>query len=115
MNWEKLIDVSMEAIANGAVFRVKSVWPYESLVDFMVVDLADDERPFALMVATGRKAGLLLVQFPSDALWPGGHGLSLPWIIENWAKWIYPECPVEEVLFLLNYEIKEAEEILLKV
>lgn len=47
---------------------------------------------------------------PPDALWSEGHGLSLPWIVENWAKWIYPECPVEEVLILPNYEIDGAEE-----
>ncbi|MDT0356956.1 Imm45 family immunity protein [Herbaspirillum huttiense F1] len=110
MNWLRLVDVTWEAIGSGTVFRMNSVSPYESLVDFMVVDIPGDERPFALVVSTGRKAGRILVKLPPDALWSEGHGLSLPWIVENWAKWIYPECPVEEVLILSNYEIDGAEE-----
>ena len=86
------------------MFRcLKAVWPYENVVDFMVV--IDRESPcgFALIVATGYKAGHILVKLPAEAKAPEAQALSTDWIIANWANWIYPECPLQLVRMIENY------------
>lgn len=99
----KLIDYKKMAISRGMIFRLPAVWPYEEWVDFMVFETQDDERPYGLIVSSGYKAGLFLIKLPAESLSDEGHGLSTEWIIANWAKWIYPECNVEDVHILDEY------------
>lgn len=93
----KLIDYKKMTISRGMVFRLPAVWPYEEWVDFMLFETQDDERPYGLIVSSGHKAGLFLVKLPVESISAEGHGLSTTWVINNWAKWIYPECNVENV------------------
>lgn len=107
MEWQYLKTMrNSDAISHGAVFRVKGKWPYESLVDFMLIDMPDENTKHALIVSTGKKAGLILVRLPVEAESSEGNALSKEWILQNWARWIYPECLVEEVLFLPRYDVE---------
>ncbi|HGM6861301.1 TPA: Imm45 family immunity protein [Serratia rubidaea] len=99
----KLIDCKDKYISRGTVFRLPAVGPYEELVDFMLFETQDDERPYGLIVSSGFKAGLFLVKLPIESISDEGHGLSTEWVINNWAKWIYPECNVEDVHILDGY------------
>ncbi|CFR30542.1 Imm45 family immunity protein [Yersinia massiliensis] len=99
----KLIDRKEKSIYRGSVFRLPAAWPYEELVDFMVFETQDDERPYGLIVSSGYKAGLFLVKLPIESVSDEGNGLSTEWIINNWAKWIYPECNVEDVHIIEQY------------
>ncbi|MFW5393695.1 Imm45 family immunity protein [Yersinia sp. 2544 StPb PI] len=99
----KLIESREKYISRGTVFRLPAVWPYEELVDFMVFETQDDERPYGLIVSSGYKAGLFLVKLPMESVSDEGNGLSTEWIINNWAKWIYPECNVEDVHIIEQY------------
>lgn len=101
----KLLEYDKKSISRGMVFRLPGQWPYESFVDFMVIDLADRERPFGLVVTSGYKAGLILVSLPNESNSEEGRALSTKWIISNWNKWIYPECNVEDVYLIERYEI----------
>ena len=96
----KLVEYKNEFIKRGAVFRLPAVWPYESWVDFMVIDLLDTH---GLVVSTGHKAGLMLVTLPAESGSEEGRALSTKWVINNWAKWIYPECDVEYVHIIEQY------------
>ncbi|MBS9426010.1 hypothetical protein EAE90_20885 [Photorhabdus caribbeanensis] len=99
----KLIDHIEKYISRGTVFRLPATWPYEEQVDFMVFETQDDERPYGLIVSSGYKAGLILVKLPAECSLIETRGLSTQWIIDNWAKWIYPECDVSDVYVLERY------------
>ncbi|WP_272844283.1 Imm45 family immunity protein [Pantoea ananatis] len=96
----KLIDYKNKSISRGTVFRLPAVWPYEEWVDFMVIDLFETH---GLVVSSGHKAGLILISLPIESASTEGRALSTEWIITNWAKWIYPECNVEDVHILDEY------------
>ncbi|MFH7929991.1 Imm45 family immunity protein [Enterobacter roggenkampii] len=96
----KLIDYKNKSIKRGTVFRLPAVWPYEEWVDFMVIDLFETH---GLVVSSGHKAGLILISLPIESASTEGRALSTEWVITNWAKWIYPDCHVENVHILNEY------------
>ncbi|QBX81026.1 Imm45 family immunity protein [Citrobacter tructae] len=96
----KLIDYKNKSIKRGTIFRLPAVWPYEKWVDFMVIDLFETH---GLVVSSGHKAGLILISLPIESASIEGRALSTEWVITNWAKWIYPECNVEDVYILNGY------------
>ncbi|AJB72429.1 Imm45 family immunity protein [Enterobacter hormaechei] len=96
----KLIDYKNKSIKRGTVFRLPAVWPYEEWVDFMVIDLFETH---GLVVSSGHKAGLILISLPIESASTEGRALSTEWVITNWAKWIYPDCQVENVHILDEY------------
>lgn len=96
----KLVDYKSKSIKRGSVFRLPAVWPYEAWVDFMVIDLFDSH---GLVVSSGYKAGLILISLPPESGSTEGRSLNTDWVINNWAKWIYPECNVEDVHILDEY------------
>ncbi len=100
---QRLTELKEKKIARGAVFRVKAEYPYEEVVDFMLVETTDAERPLGVMVATGYSAGHTFVHLPGEALMKGTRMLSVEWLKQNWEKWVYSPCPPQEVLFLERY------------
>lgn len=100
----KLIDYPYTSIKRGVILRLPSTWPYEAWVDFMVVDLFDSH---ALVITTGHKAGLVLVTLPAISSSSEGRALSTVWMKKNWEEWIYPECKVEDVHIIENYDSVE--------
>lgn len=105
MKWMNLTETEIDAITAGSVFRLHAQWPYEDVVDFMLIYLPSDVSSHAIIVSTGMKAGRVLVKLPLQADYAGGRAISKDWLVREWAKWIYPECPIENVLFSLRYEI----------
>jgi Immunity protein 45 len=63
--WSRLTDFKEECIYRGTLLRLPGGYPYESFVDFMVIDLPGD---MALLVASGYKAGLIRQILPDEAL-----------------------------------------------
>lgn len=104
----KLIDYSEPSISRGTVLRLPAKWPYEAVVDFMVVDFPDPESGHSLIVSSGNKAGLVLVQLPRESCSDSGHAISKDWLVSNWEKWIYPDCPVGLVRVLDRYVVDES-------
>ena len=100
----KLLDWNEEFISRGSVFRCKGSFPYEDVVDFMVVETGENERYLGLMVATGYEAGIICTTFPPEAYPPGTRMLSTNWLKENWSIWCYDECDVEDVYFVVHYQ-----------
>ncbi|MEB6222217.1 Imm45 family immunity protein [Pantoea anthophila] len=105
----KLIEIKDIALRHGNIFRLPAVWPYEAMVDFMVVDLSNADRPYGLIVSSGHKAGLILVKLPAESCLSEVRGLSVEWVIDNWDKWIYPECDVKDVYVIDRYEILDSQ------
>lgn len=101
----KIIDYTLDLV-RGDVLRCKAEWPYESTVDFMVVDWpSDGERCYALMVVSGYKAGSFLAVLPRDSIptTNNGFALSKEWLKDNWASRVYPECPWEDIVVFKNH------------
>ena len=96
----KLLDYKEKFISRGMIFRMPASWPYEEFVDFMVVDFVETH---GLVISSGYKAGLILVKLPVESQLNVVRALSTEWVINNWAKWIYPECNVEDVHILDGY------------
>lgn len=99
----KLIESGESSIWRGNIFRVRGIYPYEDIVDFMVFETQQDDRPYGLLVSSGYKAGLILVRLPEESCSADG-GLDKKWIIENWEKWIYPDCALSEVYLIDRYQ-----------
>jgi hypothetical protein len=104
-NLIRLIDVKDDSIFRGNVLRFPAKYPYEKFVDFMVFRALANETPYGLIVTSGYKAGSISVLLPRESLNKEGGALDRHWIISNWNLWVYPECSVEEVYFMENYDI----------
>ncbi|MDE3739081.1 Imm45 family immunity protein [Pseudomonas resinovorans] len=102
---KKLVDLEDEELRSGNVLRFPGQWPYEERVDLMVVDLSDEETPYALVVSSGHKAGLILVRLPCECVSLESRGIRKSWLIKNWSKWVYPECEIGDVFFIDRYQI----------
>lgn len=106
-SWHKLVHLaSDDAIFHGAVIRCKGRWPYEDIVDFLVVNNHDRERGMSLVVSSGYKAGLPLVVLPKES--ETGHDnradyISVDWLKNNWTEWVYPDCDVMDVYVSTGY------------
>ncbi len=93
----KLVDYPNEIIYRGMVLRCKGKYPFEGIVDFLVCETSNS-NPYKLITISGYKAGLQYCVFPKESV-PEGHqvGLDTNWLVSNWMKWGYFDCPVEEV------------------
>ncbi|MBB5866527.1 Imm45 family immunity protein [Xanthomonas sp. 3058] len=104
MHWIKLLDYEGDSLCRGGFIRVNGCFPYEKIVEFMLYETGEADRPYGLIVASGYKAGLKLVNLPGDSLASKG-GVSKSWVISNWDRWIYPECEINEAYFLEQREL----------
>jgi hypothetical protein len=101
----KLSVYSKQNIQRGSILRCKGNYPYEEVVDFLVCEPFTLEKHGArLVVASGYKAGLTMCILPIESM-PDGvrFGLNANWLKENWFKWGYVDCPIEDVWIIENY------------
>lgn len=102
-------------LSRGTILRCKGQWPYETVVDFMVAEVIGEYR-YQLWVVSGYKAGLTNVIFPPEATYET-CAVNTNWLIDNWYKWGYKECPLEEVWVVENEELfpnREREEFIVE-
>jgi hypothetical protein len=95
-----------DVIFHGAVIRCLGKWPYENIVDFMILEGIDKDRGATIIVSSGYKAGLLLVNLPKESEENNGEYvrcLNAEWLKLNWTKWVYPECDIENVYISDGY------------
>ncbi|WP_107178656.1 Imm45 family immunity protein [Paracidovorax avenae] len=77
----------------------------EDRLDFMVIELHHkDELRYALLNVTGYKAGLIYVILPKDSQPSNqeGYAIDKDWLLSNWSKWGYFNCPIEKVQIIEN-------------
>jgi Immunity protein 45 len=90
-------------IARGSILKCSGKYPYEAFVDFMVVELPVDEKTaYALLVVSGYKAGLVYVILPEESVPKEneGYAINSNWLRNNWEKWGYADCPLQDVYLL---------------
>jgi hypothetical protein len=56
-----------DMLFHGSIIRCIGKWPYENIVDFMVLDGIDKDRGVTIIVSSGYKAGLILVNLPKES------------------------------------------------
>lgn len=96
----KLIDYKEDDLWRGTIFRFKGQYPFEEIVDFMLADVPFAESGYAVICISGYYAGFLEVNLPKEAKSANAGSISRRWLIENWNKWVYPDCSVNDVLIL---------------
>ena len=102
----RLVDDSVDGLGPGYVLRFPAKRPYEAFVDYMAVDLMIEGRGLSFIVSSGRKAGVCVVNLPIESEGDSGkRGICTKWLIENWEKWVYPECKAEDVYVIPRYPV----------
>ena len=84
----------------GTILRFAAAWPYEDMVDFMIVSFPDG---CGFVVTTGYKAGLIVVILPQQAMPEGQIAISASWLARNWTHWIWPQGDPAAVRVLPGY------------
>lgn len=103
-NWIKLTELSEKSLVRGALLKFPAKYPFENEVVMMVCQSPDKEG-LCLITITGHKAGKnCYQQLPESEV-----SMNIPahWLIENWHKWIYPECDVKDVLIHRGLEVSD--------
>lgn len=98
----KLVELQGD-LERGAILRCKGVYPYENYVDFLVMEYCEStKRHYAMIVISGYKAGLIYVVFPEESIPQenAGYAVDIKWLQDNWSKWGYVDCPLEEVYLI---------------
>lgn len=94
----RLVDIGDEPVSRGAVFRFPShIAGHSEYVTLMLVLHAQE---LCMVSATGPKAGHVLLSLPDEALTPGTRMTTGTWLVDNWQKWVWPECAPTEVDYL---------------
>ena len=102
MNWKFLLEAEEENFYRSIVFRFPAKHPFESVVDFMVIEDVEAPLRLKLICSTGYHAGQTELVFPEEASHAKG-GISVGWLKENWEKCVYSSCKVSEVSYVSNY------------
>lgn len=86
------------AVYRGALFMFDAHYPFEEKAIVMLCENRGSKSfPFNLVTITGYKSGINPLQnLPAECRHPNG-GLDLLWLINNWGRWIYPDCDVSNV------------------
>lgn len=100
--WCPLSDCNDESFGRGVVFRFPARYPFEDIVDFMLVEDLAGDAGYSMICATGHHAGHTELRLPGEARHPRG-GVSAGWLKTNWEAWIYPDCGIADVLFMPRY------------
>lgn len=96
----KLIDYKEDNLWRGTILRFKGQWPFEEIVDFMLVEIPDAESGFAVICISGYCAGSLERYLPKEAKSTNARSISRRWLVKNWNEWVYPDCSVNDVHIL---------------
>ena len=104
----KLIDHKEEELWTGTILRFKGKYPFEEIVDFMLVSIPWVESGFVFVCISGYHAGKIELCLPNEAK-ASTHSISRSWLLKNWNKWIYADCSIQDVHILeaqvpLGYE-----------
>ncbi|MGJ8647181.1 MAG: Imm45 family immunity protein [Marinomonas colpomeniae] len=102
MKWIPIKIYDDESFGSGVVFRFSAKHPFEDIVDWMLIEDFDAESRYKLICATGYHAGKTELILPIEARHEKG-GISKNWVINNWNKWIYPDCSVDNVKCIESY------------
>lgn len=102
MNWKTLISSNEIRFGRGVVFRFTAQYPFEEIVDFMMIEDHESESFYKIICSSGYHSGQTEVVLPKESEHSTG-GISVAWLQKNWNEWIYPHCPLEKVKYIERY------------
>lgn len=102
MNWLPLLSCENASFRRGVVFRFPAKYPFEDIVDFMIIEDHESPISYKLICSSGYHAGQTELVFPAESKNETG-GISVTWLKENWSAWVYPECKLENVKYIDCY------------
>jgi hypothetical protein len=70
----------------------------DSIIELMVYDPLDGDRGLALIQLSGYHAGHTWVVLPEESCPSGHRGISTPWLLRNWRKWVHKSNPKTDVV-----------------
>lgn len=98
----KLIDYKKKELYRGTVFRFTGKYPFEKIVDFMLIEYPDCDSGFAMVCISGYHARQLEIALPETAVCSTSRAISTEWMIENWNHYVYAECGANQVYLREN-------------
>ena len=99
--WTRLSDVNEGVnFKRGTIFRFRGRYPYEDIVDFMLIAPQPEDQRMGIVVTTGYSAGSIVVYPPAESR-PGNlESMKASWLKQNWTNWIKADSRREEVMVL---------------
>lgn len=92
----RLINSGDIVLSRGDLIRFPTQYPFENEVIMMVAE-SPRTSGLCLITITGYKAGINCFQeLPKSEI---DFQISVQWLIENWSKWIYIDCSINDVFF----------------
>ena len=102
MKWQKVTELKYtDVLWQGALIRLPSSYPYESVADFMLASTPSDGG-LSLIVISGYKSGGINIVFPRESCADGTRALSVSWLQDNWDEWISPQCDINQAWVCLD-------------
>jgi hypothetical protein len=102
MNWHPLTTCENNSFGRGVVFRFPAKYPFEKIVDFMIIEDHESPTSYKLICSSGYHSGQTELVFPAEAVHKAG-GISAAWLKSNWSLWVYPECEATSVKYIECY------------
>ncbi|MBU1640493.1 MAG: hypothetical protein KKG53_08410 [Proteobacteria bacterium] len=102
VKWETFADNKQVQFHRGIIFRFPAKHPFESVVDYLLINDHYAPADYSLMCSTGHQAGTIKLRLPEESMHADG-GISVQWLKDNWQKWVYKDCKVEDVKFIEEY------------
>jgi hypothetical protein len=106
IDWSLLDNNTDDHLWLGTVFRMPGLYPFEEIVDFMLITDSSSESGFSLICTTGYKAGHFECALPKEALASGpAHAIDRTWLIQHWLSHIYPDTDVSKICICNGYPV----------
>lgn len=84
-------------LKHGNVLRFPASYPYEDYLEVLVTETLHDNGRFGLVIVSGHKSGLILINLPAECEADNEISIDKSWLANNWQKWVY-ENNIEEIM-----------------
>ena len=111
MKWQDFRGLQRPVVTRGTLFRFPAKWPYEDVVEFMLILTPWADSNYGFVVSSGYKSGHLGSMLPYEAninvYKPGSNwdAISTEWLQKNWRKWVY-DVPTSKVKVSIGHPPK---------
>ena len=98
----KLVDLEEEGLYRGCVIKFIDTLDEDNTTCVMLCEIAGKDA-YQLIRIDGYKAGIPVRTFNEEGV--KGCSLSVEWLIENYKKWTYIDCGIENIYILSEPDI----------
>ncbi|WP_181149749.1 Imm45 family immunity protein [Arthrobacter sp. MYb227] len=103
----KIKDYRRATLNAGTVFRFPAQVPFESIVDWMLMEDSISDSGFSLFCVSGYHSGQVELRLPAEAKTETNRSIMTRWVCENWQQWIYTHAKVSDVWIREGYSAPE--------